>query len=119
MSEKTDDLTGTVEGAARDFFEKEKAAYEERTGEKVIYEPPVPLTRTPLERRVESGESEVDLTKLNKAELVAEAEKRGVDVVPDSMTKAQIIASIESTSQETESDGESDKSLEEQGDEEN
>lgn len=37
----------------------------------------------------------VNLTKLNKAELVAKAEELGIDVVPDSMTKAQIIAAIE------------------------
>ena len=48
MAKKKDDLDGTVEGLARDHFEKEKAAYEERTGQKVEFEPPVPVTRTPL-----------------------------------------------------------------------
>lgn len=43
-----DSLEGTVEGLARDHFEKEKAAYEAATGEKVTYEPPMPTTRTPL-----------------------------------------------------------------------
>lgn len=45
---QADDLQGTVEGAARDHFEREKAAYEERTGQKVEFVPPMPLTRTPL-----------------------------------------------------------------------
>lgn len=52
---KNDDLAGTVEGEARDFFEREKAAYEERTGEKVLFEPPAPLTRTPIVR-AEAGD---------------------------------------------------------------
>lgn len=43
-----DDLAGTVEGLARDHFEREKAAYEERTGLKVEYVPGVPTTRTPI-----------------------------------------------------------------------
>lgn len=43
-----DDLAGTVEGKARDHFEREKAAYEARTGETVKFVPPVPVTRTPL-----------------------------------------------------------------------
>jgi hypothetical protein len=42
-------LAGTVEGQALDFFEREKAAYEKRTGQKVEYAPPIPLTRTPVE----------------------------------------------------------------------
>jgi hypothetical protein len=46
--EPADELAGTVEGLARDHFEKEKAAYEERTGQKVLFEPPVPVSRTPL-----------------------------------------------------------------------
>lgn len=37
----------------------------------------------------------VDLSKLNKAELVAHAEGLGLDPVPDSMTKKEIIALIE------------------------
>lgn len=43
-----DGLAGTVEGLARDHFEREKAAYEARTGETVNYYKPVPLTRTPI-----------------------------------------------------------------------
>lgn len=39
---------GTVEWERQQFFEREKAAYEERTGEKVNYVPPAPLTSTPL-----------------------------------------------------------------------
>lgn len=35
--------------------------------------------------------------KMSKAELVAEAERRGITVVPDGMTKAQILGAIEST----------------------
>ncbi len=54
---ETDDLAGTVEGLARDHFEREKAAYEERTGQKVEYVPPMPVTRTPIEETVESDES--------------------------------------------------------------
>lgn len=45
---EVDDLDGTVEGLARDHFEREKAEYEKRTGKKVEFEPPVPLTRTPI-----------------------------------------------------------------------
>ncbi len=41
-------VEGTVEHAAREHFEREKAAYEERTGEKVNFVPPHPLTSTPL-----------------------------------------------------------------------
>lgn len=48
FGETDDDLAGTVEGLARDHFEREKAAYEERTGQEVRFEPPVPVTRTPL-----------------------------------------------------------------------
>lgn len=47
--EIVDDLDGTVEGQAREFFEKEKAGYEKRTGETVNYELPTPVTRTPIE----------------------------------------------------------------------
>lgn len=36
-----------------------------------------------------------DLAKMTKAQLVAEAEACGVTVVPDEMTKAQIIEAIE------------------------
>lgn len=50
-----DDLAGTVEGLARDHFEMEKAAYEERTGQKVEYVPPMPVTRTPIEASETSG----------------------------------------------------------------
>jgi hypothetical protein len=45
---ETDDLAGTVEGQARDHFEMEKKAYEERTGETVEFVPPMPTTRTPI-----------------------------------------------------------------------
>lgn len=46
--EVIDDLDGTVEGQAREHFEREKKAYEERTGETVEFVPPVPVTRTPV-----------------------------------------------------------------------
>lgn len=38
---------------------------------------------------------ELPLSKMSKAELVAHAESIGVDTVPDSMTKKDIIALIE------------------------
>jgi hypothetical protein len=44
----TDGLEGTVEGLSLAHFEREKAAYEARTGEKVWGTPPVPVTRTPI-----------------------------------------------------------------------
>lgn len=43
-----DDLDGTVEGLAREHFEREKKAYEDRTGETVEFVPSLPLTRTPV-----------------------------------------------------------------------
>jgi hypothetical protein len=43
----------------------------------------------------ESPKQEVDLSKMTKAQLVAEAERVGVTVVPDEMTKAQIVGAIE------------------------
>jgi len=51
-----DDLTGTVEGLALDHFEREKAAYEERTGETVLFVSPVPLTRTPVAALTEAAD---------------------------------------------------------------
>lgn len=53
---ETDDLAGTVEGLARDHFEREKAAYEARTGEKVLFVPPMPVTRTPIAKSDEAPE---------------------------------------------------------------
>ena len=46
--QEVDDLEGTVEGLARDHWEREKAAYEKRTGQKVEFVPPTPVTRTPI-----------------------------------------------------------------------
>lgn len=68
-----DDLAGTVEGLARDHFEREKAAYEERTGTKVEYVPPVPVTRTPVEssesgEAAESGESDSFMQEFGESE---------------------------------------------------
>ncbi len=45
-----------------------------------------------------------DRSKMKKAELVAEAEELGVEVVPDSMTNKQIIAAIEAKLAETAED---------------
>lgn len=53
--EETDDLDGTVEGLARDHWNREAAEYEKRTGQKVTFVPPVPTTRTPIPE--ESGEA--------------------------------------------------------------
>lgn len=55
---QNDDLAGTVEGLRRANFEREKAAYEERTGRRVKYEPGVPTTRTPLVRDEGRGTSD-------------------------------------------------------------
>lgn len=57
-----DDLAGTVEGQARDFFEREKAAVEERTGEKVKFVPPTPTTRTPIKEKTTTAAAEPDVT---------------------------------------------------------
>lgn len=56
-------VPGTVEYERQQFFEREKAAYEERTGEKVSYELDAPLTSTPLlevssEKSEDAGGSE-------------------------------------------------------------
>lgn len=50
---------------------------------------------TAIEPDTTAAQEPVDLSKMTKAALVAEAEARGVTVVPDDMTKAQIIAAIE------------------------
>lgn len=61
-NDDVDDLAGTVEGLARDHFEKEKAAYEERTGQKVEFVPPVPVTRTPIGATVTEEQPAADAT---------------------------------------------------------
>ena len=43
-------VPGTVEYAARVHWEREKAGYEQRTGEKVTYEPPFDPGQTPIEK---------------------------------------------------------------------
>lgn len=66
-----DDLAGTVEGLRRANFEREKAAYEKRTGERVTYVPGVPTTRTPIvsdEGRVTSDEFEEEAAAAEPAE---------------------------------------------------
>lgn len=55
-----DDLAGTVEGQARDYFEREKAAYEKRTGQTVEFVPPMPETRTPIESEAIEAEQPSD-----------------------------------------------------------
>jgi len=45
--------------------------------------------------KVEPPSSQLDLSKMSKAELVAEAERLGLTVVPDGMSKLDIIAVIE------------------------
>ena len=53
--------------------------------------------------KLESPKSEsADLSKMTKAQLVAEAERLGVTVVPDEMTKAQIVAAIEDAAEPVE-----------------
>jgi len=61
FGETDDDLAGTVEGLARDHFEKEKAEYEKRTGQKVWFEPPIPATRTPIEAEPLEEEPAVEI----------------------------------------------------------
>lgn len=51
-------VEGTVEHARQQYFDKEKAAYEERTGETVNFELPAPLKSTPLPETVEAVEEE-------------------------------------------------------------
>ena len=58
--EEKDELTGTVEGLARDHFEREKAAYEERTGQKVEFVPGVPTTRTPIAEELPVADAETE-----------------------------------------------------------
>ena len=71
MSKKrtqVDDLKGTVEGAALDHFEREKRAYEERTGQTVEFVPPMPLTRTPLPATEMKDTAEADTAETGKGE---------------------------------------------------
>ena len=57
---QVDDLDGTIEGLARDHFEREKAEYEKRTGQKVEFVPPVPLTRTPIPQMPNDGDDHIE-----------------------------------------------------------
>lgn len=50
-------VEGTQEWKTREFLAREKAAYEERTGETVKWELDAPLTSTPIAEPVESSES--------------------------------------------------------------
>jgi hypothetical protein len=57
------------------------------SGERVL------VFREPLApEEIESEEK--SLSRMTKAELVVEADKRGIEVVPDSQTKAEIITQI-------------------------
>ena len=56
-TEAVEIMPGTQEFATREFLAREKAAYEERTGEKVAWEPDHPLTSTPLAVEVERPET--------------------------------------------------------------
>lgn len=67
--EISDDLEGTVEGLARDHFEREKAEYEKRTGQKVEFEPPVPLTRTPIAAEPAEEQPVVETTAEGEGEI--------------------------------------------------
>ncbi len=51
-------LPGTVEHARQEYFAREKAAYEERTGETVNFELSAPLTSTPIVEPASEDESE-------------------------------------------------------------
>lgn len=62
ITEPADDLAGTVEGQAAEFFEREKAYYEERTGQRVKFEPPVPTTRTAMKEKAEAPEPPAEET---------------------------------------------------------
>lgn len=56
-------VPGTVEYERAAFFAREKAAYEERTGETVSYELDTPLTSTPIaaeDERPETGDESQD-----------------------------------------------------------
>lgn len=67
-----DDLSGTVEGLRRERFEREKAYYEQRTGEKCNYVMPAPVTRTPLKQSIELGESIESVESVDVEESSAE-----------------------------------------------
>lgn len=73
--EPADDLAGTVEGQAREHFEREKAAYEERTGETVNYVPGTPVTRTPIDG--DAGVSDAAVYDSGVNQTVAPAEGEG------------------------------------------
>lgn len=72
-----DDLSGTVEGLRRERFEREKAYYEQRTGEKCNYVMPAPVTRTPLAKSVEVVESVESIEWVESVESVEEGEAQG------------------------------------------
>lgn len=88
---------GTVEYEAQKHWEREVAAFEEATGKKVKYVPPVPVTRTPIAVQAE----EKPLSAMTKVVLVSHAASLGVAVTP-SMSKAQIVEAIEAAAAKSE-----------------
>lgn len=56
------ELEGTVEGLALEHFERERRAYEQRTGERVRFTPGVPVTRTPLNNLKPTADAEGEST---------------------------------------------------------
>lgn len=71
VEEPAGDLAGTVEGLAAEHFEREKTAYEERTGKEVKYVPGVPVTRTPI---AAEDESTAAAEQVDQADIPAEGE---------------------------------------------
>jgi hypothetical protein len=51
-------VEGTVEYERQRHFEEQKAGYEARTGEKVIYELDAPLTSTPLSPPIDEDQTD-------------------------------------------------------------
>lgn len=67
-------VEGTVEYLAKQHFDREVAAYEERTGTKVNAYLPVPLTSTPIEEVTELQSDEVPEAKNETANAEGEGE---------------------------------------------
>lgn len=80
-----------------DSFETETSGESTQAGETGTADESGPTDAGPAadQPEAETEQAKADLKRLNKAQLVAEAERIGVTVVPDEMTKAQIIELIE------------------------
>lgn len=61
--------------------------------------PEQPISAAEPETAAETAAEQADLTKLSKAQLVVMAKQLGLTPVPDSQTKAEIIAAIEAAQQ--------------------